>query len=223
MNRVILVTAALTAKGKGRSSIAGLSIERPSDALPHVAGAVRLAEFARAGGGDRRELRHARDAAAIVLSPRRGAAAAEHDQRVQVALEVHGGSAARGTFPALMDRGRSIHRYQTFPSPADARRWLGEIYRRDRTEGQAYAIYLGVEKAASSRSCKSGSVTSGFPCSRSADTAVKPTSMMSPPMSGRMAARPYCCTAATSTRAARTSIGTSPHAPTVGSRCDVSH
>ena len=52
-----------------------------------------------------------------------------------------------GTFPALMDRGRTIHRYQTFASPAAARRWLQPIYRRDRTEGQAVSLYLGVEKA----------------------------------------------------------------------------
>jgi hypothetical protein len=52
-----------------------------------------------------------------------------------------------GTFPALMDRGRTIHRYQTFPSPAEARRWLQAIYRRDRTEGQTVSLYLGVEKA----------------------------------------------------------------------------
>ena len=52
-----------------------------------------------------------------------------------------------GSFPALIDRGRRIHRYPTFPSPAEARRWLREIYRRDRTEGQAVSVYLGVEKA----------------------------------------------------------------------------
>ena len=64
------------------------------------------------------------------------------------ALSKHTAEARRaGTFPALMDRGRAIHRYQTFRDPAAARRWLREIYRRDRTEGQAYALYLGVEKA----------------------------------------------------------------------------
>ena len=52
-----------------------------------------------------------------------------------------------GRFPALIDRTRTIHRYQTFGSPAEARRWLREIYRRDRTEGQEHSIYLGVEKA----------------------------------------------------------------------------
>ena len=52
-----------------------------------------------------------------------------------------------GRFPALIDRTRSIHRYQSFESPVDARAWLREIYRRDRTEGQKYSIYLGVEKA----------------------------------------------------------------------------
>jgi hypothetical protein len=52
-----------------------------------------------------------------------------------------------GTFPALMDRGRTIHRFQTFRSAAEARRWLQTIYRRDRTEGQTVSLYLGVEKA----------------------------------------------------------------------------
>ena len=42
---------------------------------------------------------------------------------------------------------RTIHRCQTFASPREARRWLRDIYRRDRTEGQEYSIYLGVEKA----------------------------------------------------------------------------
>ena len=52
-----------------------------------------------------------------------------------------------GTFPALMDRGRTIHRYRTFTSPTAARRWLSSIYRRDRTDGQSVSLYLGVEKA----------------------------------------------------------------------------
>jgi hypothetical protein len=53
----------------------------------------------------------------------------------------------QGRFPDLIDRTRSIHRYQTFEGPDQARNWLGEIYRRDRTEGQDNTIYLGVEKA----------------------------------------------------------------------------
>jgi hypothetical protein len=53
----------------------------------------------------------------------------------------------RGVFPALIDRTRSIHRYQTFPGPTEARDWLRRIYRRDRTEGQPVSVYLGVEKA----------------------------------------------------------------------------
>lgn len=51
-----------------------------------------------------------------------------------------------GWFPALEDRTRTIHRTPSFTSPADAERWLAEIYRRDRTEGQARTVYLGVEK-----------------------------------------------------------------------------
>ena len=52
-----------------------------------------------------------------------------------------------GTFPALMDRGRTIHRYQSFDGAPEARAWLANIYRRDRTEGQRVSVYLGVEKA----------------------------------------------------------------------------
>src|SRR5262252_7168609 len=60
------------------------------------------------------------------------------------ALSKHTAEARRaGGFPALMDRGRSIHRHPTFRNPAEARRWLRDIYRVDRTEGQAYALYLG--------------------------------------------------------------------------------
>jgi len=52
----------------------------------------------------------------------------------------------RGTFPALSDRTRDIHRYRSFGSPEQARHWLAGIYRRDRTEGQEWVVYLGVEK-----------------------------------------------------------------------------
>jgi hypothetical protein len=51
-----------------------------------------------------------------------------------------------GTFPALVDRTRSIHEYQTFADTSDARTWLASMYRRDRTEGQHHGLYLGVEK-----------------------------------------------------------------------------
>jgi hypothetical protein len=52
-----------------------------------------------------------------------------------------------GTFPALIDRTRDVHRCKNFPSPEEATDWLCRIYRRDRTEGQEVSIYLGVEKA----------------------------------------------------------------------------
>src|SRR5215510_14642399 len=52
----------------------------------------------------------------------------------------------RGDFPNLIDRTRAIHRYRTFTGPVDARGWLSDIYRRDRTEGQDLSLYLGVEK-----------------------------------------------------------------------------
>ena len=52
-----------------------------------------------------------------------------------------------GWFPASLDRGRTIHRYKSFASPGDAQDYLRAVYRRDRTEGQEYAVYLAVEKA----------------------------------------------------------------------------
>ena len=51
-----------------------------------------------------------------------------------------------GTFPALIDRGRTIHRYRVWSSPGNPRLDPAD-YRRDRTEGQPYSVYLGVEKA----------------------------------------------------------------------------
>jgi len=63
-------------------------------------------------------------------------------------LSRHTAAARRaGTFPTLMDRGRTIYRYQTFHDPAEARRWLQAIYRRDRTQGQPFSVYLSIEKA----------------------------------------------------------------------------
>jgi hypothetical protein len=52
----------------------------------------------------------------------------------------------QGQFPPLIDRGRAIHRYATDTSPADALDDLATTYRRNRTEGQKFAIYLAVEK-----------------------------------------------------------------------------
>ena len=64
------------------------------------------------------------------------------------ALSKYSAEARRaGTFPALMDRGRTIHRYPSFSGATEARGWLARIYRRDRTEGQPVSVYLGVEKA----------------------------------------------------------------------------
>lgn len=51
-----------------------------------------------------------------------------------------------GTFPDLVDLKRWIHRPLCFDSPADARRWFRDVYRLDRTPGQAVSLYIGVEK-----------------------------------------------------------------------------
>ena len=52
-----------------------------------------------------------------------------------------------GAFPDLIDRTRVIYRHAAWDSPEDARQALREQYRRDRTEGQEYTVYVGVEKA----------------------------------------------------------------------------
>ncbi len=40
-----------------------------------------------------------------------------------------------------------IPRHPTFASPAEALAWLPDVYRRDRTEGQSWSVYVAVEKA----------------------------------------------------------------------------
>lgn len=52
-----------------------------------------------------------------------------------------------GEFPDLLDLTSRIQRHITFDSPADAHRLIRNLYRRDRTEGQEWSVYLGVEKA----------------------------------------------------------------------------
>lgn len=52
-----------------------------------------------------------------------------------------------GWFPDLLDRGRVIHRHASWTSPETAMKALVSQYRRDRTEGQEFSIFLGVEKA----------------------------------------------------------------------------
>jgi hypothetical protein len=51
-----------------------------------------------------------------------------------------------GDFPDLVDRTRSIHVYATFADVSAALHYPTRVYRRDRTEGQPYSLYLGVEK-----------------------------------------------------------------------------
>jgi hypothetical protein len=53
-----------------------------------------------------------------------------------------------GTFAELADNSSHVIRYQAFDGPDDARDYLSEVYRRDRTEGQPWTVYLAVEKNA---------------------------------------------------------------------------
>ena len=52
-----------------------------------------------------------------------------------------------GTFPALIDNTRRIHRGLSFTDPQGAIDWLSNRYRVDRRRGQQVTIYLGSEKA----------------------------------------------------------------------------
>lgn len=52
-----------------------------------------------------------------------------------------------GDFPELIDRGRSVHRLAAWASSRDAMGDLIGGYHRDRTAGQDFGLYLGVEKA----------------------------------------------------------------------------
>lgn len=51
-----------------------------------------------------------------------------------------------GDFPSLVDRNRRIHRPAFADDPYSEIQWLADTYRRDRTEGQDVALYIGVEK-----------------------------------------------------------------------------
>ncbi|MGH2501004.1 MAG: hypothetical protein ACRDID_00665, partial [Ktedonobacterales bacterium] len=63
-------------------------------------------------------------------------------------LSHHSAIARRGgDFPALLDRSSGIERYKSFTTPASAVEYAALVYRRDRTEGQEWTVYLGVEKA----------------------------------------------------------------------------
>lgn len=52
-----------------------------------------------------------------------------------------------GTFPALEDRVRGIDRRMAWTSPEQALRITAATYRRDRTEGQPFSVYMAVEKS----------------------------------------------------------------------------
>lgn len=52
-----------------------------------------------------------------------------------------------GAFPRLADLTRGVDRSTSFADPVDALRWLAEAYRRDRTEGQQFQVWLLYEKA----------------------------------------------------------------------------
>lgn len=51
-----------------------------------------------------------------------------------------------GKFPDLIDESRQIHVADSFDGPAEVLNAALDSYRRDRTEGQPYTVFLGTEK-----------------------------------------------------------------------------
>jgi hypothetical protein len=51
-----------------------------------------------------------------------------------------------GWFPDLIDRTSRIERFLSFDGPQEARDYLRNLYRRDRSAGQGWTVILGVEK-----------------------------------------------------------------------------
>jgi hypothetical protein len=51
-----------------------------------------------------------------------------------------------GTFPALIDRTRRVHRWESWPTADAAVQELIDVFRIDRARNQEWAIYIGVEK-----------------------------------------------------------------------------
>ena len=68
-----------------------------------------------------------------------------------------------GWFSRLTDNTRSIASSWGFDSPAHARRYLRSVYRRDRTEGQDYQLWLVVEKRTFSAQLEAWFSDYGFP------------------------------------------------------------
>ena len=68
-----------------------------------------------------------------------------------------------GTFPDLIDTRHAIHRPSFWSGPKAALQALIDQYRDDRTKGQAYSIYIGVEKAGLAEQLKAAFGDRGIP------------------------------------------------------------
>ena len=96
--------------------------------------------------GDRRVLRDRGDAPPALL-PVGGRRKLPNTKNYYGTLSKRTAAARReGTFPDLLDRTSRIEQHEFFSGPDEARDYLRDIYRRDRTEGQEWTIHLGVEK-----------------------------------------------------------------------------
>jgi hypothetical protein len=123
------------------------------------------------------------------------------------------GARRAGEFPALIDNAREISRRRSWNSPADAIDDAISRYRRDRTEGQKYNVYIGVEKAGMAAQLMHGSGRSVCRSSRSPGTRVRRWPMRFATTSWTTDAPLSCSTQAIMTRSGTTSCETS---------CDVS-
>jgi hypothetical protein len=68
-----------------------------------------------------------------------------------------------GEFPALSDLTRGVDRPTRFADADDARAWLAQQYRRDRTENQRYQVWVLYEKATLSAQIESWTEEYGIP------------------------------------------------------------
>jgi len=76
----------------------------------------------------------------------------ENTQSMYNSLSSRSAKARRqGWFPDLFDAVRVIDRAMTWDGAEEAQEWIRTHYRRDRTEGQDYSIYVAVEKDALAR------------------------------------------------------------------------
>jgi hypothetical protein len=123
-----------------------------------------------------------------------------------------------GTFPGLIDRGRGIYLGPSWDSPADALTALAEQYRRDRTQGQPFSVYLAVEKAGIVEQLRAWFGDLGVPIVALSGYASQSYVDRVAERVARQGDQRSCCTPGTTTRLGRTPTATSSSEATAGTR-----